>query len=505
MNDQKLALNTISGLMLQVVTVICGFILPRAILGAYGSSVNGLINSITQFVGVISFLELGIGAVVQSALYSPLSSHNNAEISKIWVSAQKFFRTLAVILVGYIIVLLFVFPVVIAKEFPAAYTIVLILAMSVSWFSQYYFGIVNGLLLKADQRGYVLYITQAVTLILNTISCVVLMNNGASIQAVKIATSLIYLVRPYILYVYVNKNYIINKKIKYAEEPIKQKWNGVAQHVAAVVLDGTDVIVLSTFANLQAVSVYSVFYLVTSGIKQLFFSITNPIQAFLGSIWASKDYERFNQKLLLLEWELHTFTTFIFGCVFLLIQPFVLVYTRGINDANYNQQLFAYLITIAYYLSCLRMPYFDIAVKACNHYKETQNNFIIAALLNISSSIILVFKFGLIGVAIGTIIAMTYQVSWMALYTYKNLIKCSVISLLKQVFVDAITLFSGLFLLRDFRLSSFSYFSWVILAIKVAAIWVIIILIVNLIFYRNEVIHTIQLISMKLRRNKTDE
>ena len=57
MREKRLFYNTISSLVFQVTTIICGFILPRLILNAFGSEVNGLVNSITQFLGVISFLE----------------------------------------------------------------------------------------------------------------------------------------------------------------------------------------------------------------------------------------------------------------------------------------------------------------------------------------------------------------------------------------------------------------------------------------------------------------
>ena len=73
----KLMKNTISSFVFQITTIICGFILPRLILQQYGSEVNGLINSLNQFLGVISFLELGVGAVIQSALYKPLAQNNN--------------------------------------------------------------------------------------------------------------------------------------------------------------------------------------------------------------------------------------------------------------------------------------------------------------------------------------------------------------------------------------------------------------------------------------------
>ena len=68
MRKKRLVKNTIASLGYQISAIICGFILPRLIMTYYGSEVNGLVNSITQFLQVITFLELGVGAVVQSSL-----------------------------------------------------------------------------------------------------------------------------------------------------------------------------------------------------------------------------------------------------------------------------------------------------------------------------------------------------------------------------------------------------------------------------------------------------
>ena len=94
----------------QITTLICGFILPRLFLQHYGSEVNGLVNSISQFLSVIAFLELGVGAVVQSSLYKPLAEKDNQQISKVMVSANKFFQRLACILLVYVISLMIIYP-----------------------------------------------------------------------------------------------------------------------------------------------------------------------------------------------------------------------------------------------------------------------------------------------------------------------------------------------------------------------------------------------------------
>ena len=381
MRKKLLAKNTVASLLSQITALVCGFILPRLFLEYFGSEVNGLVNSITQFLGVISFLELGVGAVVQSSLYKPLAEGDKQQVSRVMVSADRFFRRLAQILLGYVLLLVTVYPLIANQSFGYLYTATLIAAISISSFSQYYFGIVNSLLLNADQRGYIQYNAQTITVVLNTVVCVFMIKLGGSVQLVKLTTSLIYLARPLALRIYVNRRYQIDWKIQYDGEPIQQKWNGVAQHIAAVVLDGTDTIVLTLLSTLSNVSIYSVYFMVIKGVKTLFLSMTNGIQSLLGELWARQELEELRKTFGWTEWCIHTGTTFVFSCTAALIVPFVRVYTAGINDANYIQPAFAILLTLANAMHCLRLPY-NIMVLAAGHYKQTQKNYIVAACHN---------------------------------------------------------------------------------------------------------------------------
>ena len=441
---KKLALNTITSLVLQVVSVICGFILPRLILESFGSDVNGLVNSITQFLGVITLLDLGVGAVVQSALYKPLADNDTNMISKIYVSANKFFRRLAEILLVYVVLLMIFYPMLVNKSFGHMYTALLIAAICISSFAQYYFGIVNSLLLNADQRGYIQYVAQIITLILNTFACYIIIKLGASIQIVKLTTSLIFLLRPLFLVFYVKKNYSIDQKITYTDEPIKQKWNGMAQHFASYVLNGTDNIVLTMFSTLGNVSIYSVYNVVIIGVKNALLSVTNGFQSLIGEMLAKKETMKLNAFFGFVEWFLHTGTTLVFGCTGVLIVDFVRVYTYGINDAD--------------------------------------------MILNIVISIATVKMWGLIGVAIGTLIAMAYQTVWMAKYDSKNIICWPFKNFLKQCGVDAITVIIASLATFKIPMLSVSYVSWFLLAIEVFGIWLIISIVINTIFYRERVL-----------------
>lgn len=479
---QKLLINTVTSLLFQVTTVICGFILPRLIIKNFGSDVNGLISSINQFLALISFLDLGVGSVVQSSLYKPLALKDDKQISEVISSASKFFNKIAIALSVYILILFLVFPRFPHSSFDWKYIVGLIAVISISSFAQYYFGVVDRLLLNSDQRGYIQYITQIITLVLNTLICYFLIVQGYSIHIVKLSSSLIFLCRPIAVRVYVSRHYRINRKAKYDVEPIKQKWNGMSQHIASVVLDNTDTVVLTCLSSFSNVSIYSVYHMIVYGVKQLILSITNGVQALIGEMWAKQELEQLRSFFGKVEWLIHTGTVFVFGCMGLLIIPFVKLYTFDITDANYVQFAFSILIVTANALHCLRLPY-NIMILAGGHYKQTQHNYVIAAIINIIISVLTVYFWGLVGVAIGTLIAMLYQTIWMAFYISQNLIKWPFKSFLKQVIVDAVSVLFivliGVFI--DFDASS--YLIWVLQAVKCCILVLFVISIINLIFY----------------------
>ena len=487
LRSKRLKLNTVTSLANQIITIICGIILPRLILITYGSEVNGLINSITQFLQIIAFLELGVGAVVQSSLYKPLAKKDSISISKIIVSSQKFFSKLAMILLVYVVILMVAYPFIAEQDFSWLYTSTMIGIISISSFAQYFFGITNSLLLKADQRGYIQYGIQLATVIFNTVACVILIEFGVGIHIVKLTTSLLYLLRPIILYIYVTKHYKLNRHIKYQEEPIKQKWNGVAQHVAAVVLDGTDNIVLTLFSTLSNVSIYSIYHLVIYGVKNLFMSLTNGMHSLIGELWAKQELDTLKDTFGYFEWILHTGTVFVFGCTGMLIIPFISVYTVGVTDVNYIQPLFAVVITFAHAGHCMRLPY-SLMILAGGHFKQTQSNYIIAATINIVLSVVLVISLGLVGVAIGTLVAMVYQTVWMAYYISKNLIKWPFKNFIKQICVDALSVLVAILASYWITMSSLSYIAWIVMAVKIAFIWMVVIFFINLVFYRGYVL-----------------
>lgn len=362
----------------------------------------------------------------------------------------------------------------------------MVVILSIGSFAQYYFGIVNSLLLAADQRGYIQYSTQIIAVMLNAVATILLINYGCGIHVVKMTTAMIYLIQPLVMHLYVRTHYSINKRIEYSGEPIKQKWNGIAQHIATIILTGTDNIVLTIFSTLSDVSIYSVYNKVVYGITQLMNALTSGIQSIFGELWAKNEKEKLFQYYALIEWMLHTVVTFIFGVTAILIVPFINVYTDGIIDANYNQPIFGVMLVMANAFSCYRIPY-NLMILAAGHYKQTQNGFIISAGINVIVSIVAVKLCGLIGVVFGTLIAVLYQTMYMANYTARNLVNWPMKKTIKQFAIDMLTIILMYGITWNIQLGQLSYISWILLAIQCSLISIIIVALVNLLFYKDRV------------------
>ncbi len=482
--EKKLKYNTVSAFINQIITIIHGFVLPRFYLQYYGSTIYGLSSSITQFLSVVTLMEMGIGAVVQSALYEPLAKKDKKRISEIVISAEGFFRKIALAFLIYTILLMFIYPNYIQNVEAWWFESSLIAIIAISSLAEYFLGMTYKLLLMADQRSYITLTAQSTAIVLNFVVCIILMHLGASIHLVKLSAVLVMLLRPIVQSFYVHKNYNIDRNFRPVDEPIKQKWNGVAQHLAYYVTNNTDTMVLSLFSTLENVSIYTVYNMITNGIRQLILTLSTGIQAMFGNMLVNREFETLNCRFKKFEWQIHTIVVIVFSCVGVLIVPFVSVYTNGINDANYYQPAFAILLTFANAVYCIRLPY-NIMVLAAGHYKQTQASAIIEMLINVIVSIVLVFKFGLIGVAIGTLIALGYRTVYLAVYLCNNILKYSIMDFLKNVGVDFLCVMLIILLTYPMKLSELSYVCWVILALQVFVTVLLVVIIVNLIFNRH--------------------
>lgn len=490
-------LNAISSFILQIVTIITGFIIPRFILTIFGSEVNGLVSSLNQFLGYISLLEGGISSVIMANLYKPLAENDAQKISSIVKTAQKFFNKIGIIFIVYTIILAIIYPLFFNKTFDYIYICSLTFILSLTSYIQYVFALSYKLLLTANRKVYIVSFTQIITTILNVIIFGILIKIFPNIHVLKLLSALIFIIQPIVYRKYTNKFFKIDKQIREDKSLLKSRWDGFGINIAAFMHYNTDIVILTIFSNLKVVSIYSVYALVANGLRQLIVAISTGISPTIGQAYAKQNIDDLKSKFDKYEFVITFLTTFCFTIAGLLITPFVMVYTSKVVDTNYYQPTFGILLILSEAVFCLKEPFVCLAYSA-NKFKDIKIHAYIEALLNMLISIFLVRRFSLIGVAIGTLIAMLYRTSFHIFYLKKHIINRPIIKFLKKVLLFSIGIvFVTLFAIFVFPITEFSWLNLVLKGLIYSTILFIVLMILSFVCYKEEVKYFINMISFK--------
>lgn len=499
--NKLLVYNSVITIFMQIVTMVCGLILPRAILSAFGSDVNGLVNSIVQFLSFITLLDGGLGGVIRAAYYKPLADNNTESISEIFATSNKFYRQIASVFVVYLFLLAFLFPVFSKEQFEYLYTFSLVLVISLVTLMQYYLGQTLKLLVFSDQHGYIHNITQIITTIVNTVLSVILINLNAGIHLVKLVAAITYLIQPIILSVYVKKHYNLDFKAKPSKYAISQRWDALARHIAFYIHSNTDIAILTVFTNFATVSVYSVYKIVVNGLTNLVAGIIGNTEATFGNMLASSDKDKFDDEFRTVDVISKIISTSCFSTCSILICRFVLIYTHGVNDADYYRPLFAIFLCASEWIYCLGLTYNNVIVSV-GHFKQTTSIGIIEATINILLSIIFVFYFGITGVVVATVLAMTFKLIANVIYMRKNIYKVKLSFVFKSIISQMITVVIcyciSMFLLPEIS----DYLGFVVVAIPTFFGSLFVSVVMNMVFCHRETIIVINRFACRLRIKK---
>lgn len=481
------------------VALACGLVLPKMILSNFGSAYNAITQSISQFISYISLMKAGIGGATGAMLYKPVAEGNTQEISEILASMEKFMRKISLIFVLFVLGLAIIYPTFIVKEFDWWWTASLTVIISLSTFAQYYFGFTYQTLISVDQKDYLINILDIFTTILNTIVAVILIKNNCSIHVVKLGSSLVNVITPVFLYVYCHKKYHL-VKVKNVTDKIPQKWDAAAHEVASFANNNTDIVILTLFGNLLEVSVYTVYHYVIANLKKIVTRFTVGFSAAFGDMYAKNEIDLMHENLGIFELIIYSFTSILYSVTLSMMIPFVMIYTKGVTDVNYNRPLFSFLLILGGVFNCFRVPYRAITIVA-GHYKQTRNGALMEAAINIIVSIIGVIQFGLIGVALGTLCAMVFRTLQYVVYLSKNIMYRDVKYFIRHALLCFAIMAVVYFVSQLYMPASMDgWMTWVIYATITTLIAIVLTLGTDYLFYKHDMVNLFSKVLRNLKK-----
>lgn len=439
MRSQKAFLNIVISMLYQIVVAVCGIIVSRLILLSFGSTYNGVVQSASQFLGMISVLTLGIAGATRMELYKTLARNDSLGTSRIVKATDQYMKKVGLIAVGYTIVLAILYPFFSNNSLGYFECVLIIGIVGIGTFAEYFFGITYRTLLMADQREYVYSFFQILATILNAILAYILIRADQSIFAVKFWSAIVFAMSPIAMSLYVKKNYSIDSNCVADTTALKERGNVAFHSIANIVHQYTDMFLMTIFVDARFISVYSVYTIATSKVRMVMNVFTTGLEAAFGSMWAKGEIDLLKRHFSGYEYLLSSFVAVVFSCIFVLIMPFVELYTKGVNDAEYLDIVFAVLMVLAELTYCIRQPYITL-VQATGNYKATKKAAGTEAVINVVLSLILINIIGIKGVVVGTIVANVYRTVHYMIFVYRNVLNEKMIRMFWKALYIVITI-----------------------------------------------------------------
>ncbi len=491
MNRSKVfILNTFFAASNQMVVFIVGFIVPHYMLKYYGSEINGLLSSITQFIGYFNIVEAGLSGAAIYSLYKPLAESNYKEISCIVVATRNFYYRSGVLFLGLLLILSIIYPTQIKVDGISNYEMTfLIIILGMSGILEFFTLGKYRAILTADQKLYIISIASIIYQVINTAIFVFLAVNRVGIFYLKLFSMSAIFIRCFILYYFCRKQYYyIDYFVCPNYKALNKRWDALFLQVLGVIHSGSPIILATIFTNLKQVSVYTINNMIIGGIQGIIGIFTNGLSSSFGDIIARNQKETLKRAYTEFEFAFYSLITIIYSVSMVMLIPFVKIYTGSVTDINYADPKLGFLFVLNAFLYDIKIPQGMLIISA-GQYRETRVQTTLQGLIAILGGILLAPKFGLYGILSASVISNLYRAIDLLFYVPKHITSLSVSQTLKHVWYIPmqflVIVFSGFCFIRDVN----NYMQWFFSALYMTAYSVVIVGLTGIIFNRKEVYH----------------
>ncbi|NHM29992.1 sugar isomerase [Neobacillus terrae] len=431
MNAKRSFLNILIGIGSQLVTIGLGIFIPRLLMLKFGSEANGLMTSTSQMIVYLSLLEAGVGAASLQALYKPVASDDKKEVNEIIAATSRYYKKTGIIYFIAVVVLSLIYPLVVNSNIDKTTMILVVLFTGLGGAFNFYFQGKYRILLTAEGKSYVVNSILTLINILSNGAKIALLMLGYNLIIVQASFFILSLVQIIIFQIYMNRHYKwLDLSVKPNFKSISQKNSALVHQFSSLIFSNTDVLILTVFTNLKVVSVYVMYNMLFSIIDNIINTVSSSITFVLGQSFHDSK-EKFLKLYDAYEVYFMAFAFSLFTVTYLLVLPFMKIYTAGIDDINYIDKWLPILFVSIKLLIYPRSAG-NNAINIAGHFKKTQYRSILESAINLVFSLIFVKLLGIYGVLLGTLFAVLYRSTDIIIYSNKNIIGRSPLKTVKR-------------------------------------------------------------------------
>ncbi len=402
--------NLVSSTVYEFISYLLKFVMRTVFINTLGVSYLGISGLFSNILMLLSLAELGFGTAIMFRLYDPLKKKNEERITQIMNFFKVVYRIVA-IAIFVIGLLLMPFLKFLIKDFSTfnelklnAYIIFLLYLLQTV--SSYLFSAYRQILIKADQKSYVINIINCVLSPITNVVLIIILVVTKNYMLYLITMSLMAivenLIRAYIIgkqYPYIkNKTVSIDKAEKKAI--LKDCWAIFLRQTSSTVIKTSDTFVISAFLGLNAVGFYSNYYMIYTMLNNIPKKLIASIQASLGNKFIDmplKEKEQYSGNVNFAVVVLYGVAACAVGAMINEVIGVWLGYQYVISEA------LAIAIAFELYITGLKQ-HISLIRNTWGLFSQFKYASVVSAVVNVVVSIALI-RFGIVGVIIGTIVS----------------------------------------------------------------------------------------------------
>lgn len=380
--------------------------------------VNGLF---TNVLAMLSLAELGIGPAIVYSLYKPLAYGDKETVKSI----MRLFKKVYIAVGGIILVLgLLLFPFLDSfikdgQGVPQVHYFYLVFLLNtvVSYLWTY-----KRSLLIADQKQYVVNIYQAAVQVLVAVLQIIFLLIFADYWCFIILMLLGTVLENFSIAHKADKEYpYLNEKAEVLDLDIKQQIVKntkamICHKIGGMVVFSSSNLVLSKFAGLAAVGLYSNYYMVIAALNAFAAKFFESITASIGNLMVLEESGKKIKAFKITEFITALQASICFCGLYVLFNPFVELWVG-------KEYLFSEVVVTAmafsFYLTYMRKAVLMFR-DACGLYWNDRYKPLAESVINLAASIYLTVHYGVIGVVVGGVISTLLTCFWVEPYVLFN-------------------------------------------------------------------------------------
>lgn len=364
--------NTVWELTYYLIVVILGFLAPRYIILIYGSAVNGLSATITQVLNVILLLQAGAATAAIYSLYKPIAEENINEVSAKLSSATAYFKKLSIIFLVLMTGAAIVTTFSIDSEIAPTLIFVAFIIMGFKSFLDLYFTSTYRILFTAYQEKFIMSIATLTEQVVYYLLVFTTLYFRWHFILLFFWLFLGCVVKIVFLSRWRKKKHPDIVSIKTSEETssISGKNYALANEVAHSMMSTLAAIMISFMYGLKEASVYSIYMLVFSALYLILTAFNSSFGPSFGNLYASGDEKRSGEVFIVFRYLYLVINSILMMCTIFMLLPFITLYTAGVKDINYQNELLIILSVLSATFSAFRIPY-NVVVSSLGYFKET--------------------------------------------------------------------------------------------------------------------------------------